>query len=86
MKGMPLSLVYGDTFGSAVHLQVFLKASAGNQEEHMGDQDRPGKLFMACRDVFAELVNVLVYQGEKVLAEDWITFPTGRAWFGAARN
>ena len=36
----------------------------------MGDQDRPGKLFMACRDVFAELVNVLVYQGEKVLAEE----------------
>lgn len=52
----------------------------------MGDKDRTEKLFVACRDVFAELVNVLVYQGEKVLAEDWITFPTGRAWFGAARN
>lgn len=36
----------------------------------MGDKDRSEKLFVACRDVFAELVNVLVYQGEKALTEE----------------
>jgi len=36
----------------------------------MGNKDKAEKLFVACRDVFAELVNVLMYQGEKVLAED----------------
>jgi len=36
----------------------------------MGNRDKAEKLFVACRDVFAELVNVLMYQGEKVLSED----------------
>lgn len=31
----------------------------------MGQKDKTEKLFVACADIFAELVNVLVYQGEK---------------------
>lgn len=35
----------------------------------MGQKDKTEKLFVACADIFAELVNVLVYQGKEVLAE-----------------
>ena len=35
----------------------------------MGSKDRTEKLFLACSDVFAELINGLVYHGEKVLTE-----------------
>lgn len=49
----------------------------------MGDKDRVEKLFMACKDVFAELINVLVYQGEKILAEDrMIPGPTESTYLG----
>lgn len=49
----------------------------------MGDKDRSEKLFVACRDVFAELVNVLVYQGEKVLAEErMLPGPTESSYLG----
>ena len=40
----------------------------------MGEKDKAGKLFVACRDVFAEIINVLMYHGEKVLSEENI-FP-----------
>lgn len=35
----------------------------------MGDKDKTEKLFVGCRDVFAELVNVLIYQGAGPLEE-----------------
>lgn len=38
----------------------------------MGNKDKTEKLFVACRDVFAELINVLVYHGEKILSEEAI--------------
>ena len=40
-----------------------------NREEIMGKKDKTEKLFVACTDIFAELVNVLVYQGKSVLKE-----------------
>lgn len=61
-------------FGDFMHRLKSLKVFAGKQEENMGDKDKSEKLFVACRDVFVELVNVLVYQGEKVLAEEMM-FP-----------
>lgn len=36
----------------------------------MGKRDKSEKLFVACRDVFVEIINVLLYQGEKVLTEE----------------
>ena len=36
----------------------------------MGTADKSEKQFMACRDVFAETVNVLLYAGKEVLHED----------------
>ncbi|MCM1541304.1 MAG: hypothetical protein NC121_08585 [Blautia sp.] len=36
----------------------------------MGNKDKTEKLFVACKDVFAELFNVLLYKGEQVLAEE----------------
>ena len=36
----------------------------------MGNKDKTEKMFVACADVFAELVNVLLYQGEKILKEE----------------
>lgn len=36
----------------------------------MGKQDKSEKMFVACRDVFVEIINVLLYQGEKVLTEE----------------
>ena len=60
-----------------------LEAYAEDQEEHMGEKDRAEKLFVACKDVFAELVNVLVYQGERVLAEEGLfPGPTESAYLG----
>lgn len=38
-------------------------------EEIMAEKDKTEKLFVACVDIFAELVNVLVYQGKAVLTE-----------------
>ena len=38
----------------------------------MGSKDKAGKLFMACHDVFAELINVLVFEGAKVLEEEYL--------------
>ena len=35
-----------------------------------GNQDKSGKWLMACKDVFAELINGLIYHGKKVLAEE----------------
>ena len=35
----------------------------------MEDKDKTEKLFLACGDVFAELINVLVYHGEEILTE-----------------
>lgn len=36
----------------------------------MGKKDKAEKLFVACTDVFVELINVLVYQGAAVLREE----------------
>ena len=36
----------------------------------MRKQDKAEKVFVACTDVFTELVNVLVYDGTKILAEE----------------
>ena len=35
----------------------------------MGEKDHTQKMLIGCRDVFAELINVLVYSGEKVVNE-----------------
>ena len=35
----------------------------------MGEKDHTQKMLIGCRDVFAELINVLVYFGEKVVNE-----------------
>ena len=35
----------------------------------MGNKDKTQKLFMACSDVFVELINGLVYHGKKILEE-----------------
>ena len=43
----------------------------------MGKKDKAEKLFVGCADVFAELINVLVYRGEKILtAEALLPGPT----------
>ena len=43
----------------------------------MGKEDKTEKMFVGCADVFAELINVLVYKGEKVLQEaDLLPGPT----------
>ena len=50
----------------------------------MGNKDNNGKLFMACRDVFAELINGLVYHGEEILSEeDMLPGPTESIYPGA---
>ena len=36
----------------------------------MGKQDKAEKMLLACRDVFAEIVNVLIYEGSQVLDEE----------------
>lgn len=35
----------------------------------MGNKDKAEKLFVACGDVFAELINVLLYNGKEILSE-----------------
>ena len=35
----------------------------------MGSKDKTQKLFMACGDVFVELINMLVYHGKEILDE-----------------
>ncbi len=43
----------------------------------MGNKDKTEKMFVACKDVFAEVINILVYQGEKILKEqDLLQGPT----------
>ena len=43
----------------------------------MGEKDHTQKMLIGCRDVFAELINVLVYSGEKVVNEaDLLAGPT----------
>ena len=36
----------------------------------MGKQDKAEKMLLACRDVFAEIVNVLIYEGSQILDEE----------------
>ena len=36
----------------------------------MKKQDKAEKMFVACADVFVELVNVLVYEGKEILTEE----------------
>ena len=36
----------------------------------MGEQDKTEKLFVACADVFVELINGLLYQGKEILTEE----------------
>ena len=43
----------------------------------MGEKDHTQKMLIGCRDVFAELINVLVYSGENVVNEaDLLAGPT----------
>ena len=43
----------------------------------MGNRDKTEKLFVACSDVFVELINGLIYQGNRVLSEeDMLPGPT----------
>ena len=43
----------------------------------MGSKDKTEKLFVACKDVFVEFINSLVYHGEKILTEkDLLPGPT----------
>lgn len=49
----------------------------------MESRDKSEKLFMACGDVFAELVNVLIYRGEEILAErNLLPGPTESIYLG----
>lgn len=50
----------------------------------MGTADKSEKQFMACRDVFAEMVNVLLYAGKDVLHEDSLQpAPTESIYIGS---
>ncbi|MCM1542231.1 MAG: Rpn family recombination-promoting nuclease/putative transposase [Blautia sp.] len=43
----------------------------------MGNRDKTEKLFVACSDVFVEIINGLVYHGEEILSEkDMLPGPT----------
>lgn len=49
----------------------------------MESRDKSEKLFMACGDVFAELINVLVYRGEEIVAEkNLLPGPTESIYLG----
>lgn len=49
----------------------------------MSNQDKAEKLFAACSDVFVELINGLLYQGEKVLTEEaMLPGPTESVYLG----
>lgn len=53
----------------------------------MGKRDKAEKLFVACADVFAELVNVLVYQGQRILKEEsMLSGPTESIYEGQDRE
>ncbi len=53
----------------------------------MGEKDHTQKMLIGCRDVFAELINVLVYSGEKVLNEaDLLAGPTESLYIGTDKQ
>lgn len=53
----------------------------------MGEKDHTQKMLIGCRDVFAELINILVYSGEKVVNEaDLLTGPTESLYIGADKQ
>ena len=53
----------------------------------MGEKDYTQKMLIGCRDVFAELINVLVYSGEEVLNEaDLLAGPTETFYVGTDRQ
>ncbi len=53
----------------------------------MGDKDKTEKLLIACRDVFVELINGLVYHGEEILSEeDMLPGPTESIYPGSDRK
>lgn len=53
----------------------------------MGEKDHTQKMLIGCRDVFAELINVLVYSGEKVVNEaDLLAGPTESLYIEADKQ
>ena len=53
----------------------------------MGEKDHTQKMLIGCRDVFAELINVLVYFGEKVVNEaDLLAGPTESLYIGTDKQ
>ena len=53
----------------------------------MGEKDHTQKMLMGCRDVFAELINVLVYSGEKIVNEaDLLAGPTESLYIEADKQ
>ena len=53
----------------------------------MGEKDHTQKMLIGCRDVFAELINVLVYSGEKVVDEaDLLAGPTESLYIGTDKQ
>ncbi|MDY3714740.1 MAG: hypothetical protein SO004_03265, partial [Blautia sp.] len=46
------------------------RCKASVEWSRMGKQDKAEKMLLACRDVFAEIVNVLIYEGSQVLDEE----------------
>ena len=53
----------------------------------MGEKDHTQKMLIGCRDVFAELINVLVYSDEKVVNEaDLLAGPTESLYIEADKQ
>ena len=53
----------------------------------MGEKDHTQKMLIGCRDVFAELINVLVYSGKKVVNEaDLLAGPTESLYIEADKQ
>ena len=53
----------------------------------MGEKDHTQKMLIGCRDVFAELINVLVYSGENVVNEaDLLAGPTESLYIEADKQ
>lgn len=53
----------------------------------MGEKDHTQKMLIGCRDVFAELINVLIYSGEKVVNEaDLLAGPTESLYIEADKQ
>ena len=46
------------------------RCKASVEWSRMGKQDKAEKMLLACRDVFAEIVNVLIYEGSQILDEE----------------